>query len=100
MVQRQVAEQQLVLADGRERGSAGESLGDEVERGEGDPLLAAGAPGGEEDGGRAVQAEAGQRIEEPPYLVGAQARRLLAEDEGAGAAEARGGVEEDGLQRP
>jgi len=45
--QRQVAEKNLMIADGRQRGSAGKSLGDEMVKSERYPFGSSGAPGGE-----------------------------------------------------
>ena len=95
VVERQIAEKHLPFADERERCRAREAFREQVEGREGESLLGPGAPRREENGGRLVEAEGGERPKRLIRLLGSQLPDLLAENGGGAALQAGSRVEEN-----
>ena len=106
VVERKEAEEDLLLADERERGGPREPLRHQVLHREGDPLLPAGRPRREEDGARLAEGSprrprqrggdggvglGGERLAEDDVALSGQLGRLVEEDDPERARHAPGG---------
>jgi hypothetical protein len=96
VVQRQIAKKNLPLAHEWKSCGSRVALREQVEGRKGESLLGPGAPRREEDRGRLVEAERGERTKRLIRLVCTQLPDLLAENGGGATLQAGGGVEEKG----